>query len=429
MPTFNIQGRVLKKSVQLGVSKAKVQVFHLGHPVPIVETETDFDGKFNVSFPWTEAGRPDVHFRVLQVLNGVEQVIYNENPATQTRFNIADVLSVTLRADEGLTLTSPPSPQPDNNRFVFTRVGKIGAFQIDSASGYARPDTEETPDSADADAPFGSTLDIAGWFGLASDVQFYKILYHRDGGKPQDITDPLFNSFYESGPVGKPGQWKTINMGPFSDAKLTHYYKLPDLESGLIWTFPDLLAQWDTTKVANGTYKLTVLGFNGKLQPAASLTFDPKFSELTLRVDNSPPVIKIRGIEHSPSEGDPFAKVDVCDIVPFIKGKLSLIIEASDAEGHLRSYSLAAMFGHNLSVTPPPPGASDSYANPVNNKAHQWKGGVFMVVYDGAAYPVTNMPTCAYQFRLNAAKRTTNGYTNISGGEDTVHITLQRPKP
>ncbi|HEX2643255.1 MAG TPA: hypothetical protein VHU81_09695 [Thermoanaerobaculia bacterium] len=427
MPTFNIQGRVIKKSGQLGIPKAKVRVFHFGRLAPVAEVETELDGKFKASFAWTETGRPDVYFRVVQVINDVEQVIYNEDPATATRFNIADVLSVTLRADEGLTLTPPPVPQAGDNRFIFTRVGNTGVDQIDSATGYARLDTAATPDSADADAPFGSTLNIAGWFGLASDVQFYKILIHKAGATPQDLTDPVYNTYYESGPPGKPGQWKKISMGPFSDSKLTNYYRLPDLENGLIWIFPDLLAQWDTTRVANGTYKLTVLGFNGKLQPAASLTFNPD-SELTLRVDNSAPVIKILGIEHSPSPGDPFARVEVCEIVPFIKGKLRLKIEASDAEGHLRSYSLAAMFGHNLSVTPPPPGASDSYANHVNNTTHHWNGGVFLVDYDGATYPVTKMPTCAYQFRLNAAKRTTNGYNIIFGGEDTVHITLQRPK-
>jgi len=37
------------------------------------------------------------------------------------------------------------------------------------------------------------------------------------------------------------------------------------------------------------------------------------------------------------------------------------------------------------------------------------------------------MPTCAYQFRLDVTKRTTNGYGLIYiGVEDTMHITLKR---
>jgi hypothetical protein len=38
------------------------------------------------------------------------------------------------------------------------------------------------------------------------------------------------------------------------------------------------------------------------------------------------------------------------------------------------------------------------------------------------------MPTCAYQFRLWASKRTTNGYGLIYHHvEDTWHVTIQRP--
>jgi hypothetical protein len=37
------------------------------------------------------------------------------------------------------------------------------------------------------------------------------------------------------------------------------------------------------------------------------------------------------------------------------------------------------------------------------------------------------MPACAYEFRLRASKRTTNGYGLIYDGlEDTKHLTLQR---
>ncbi len=42
--------------------------------------------------------------------------------------------------------------------------------------------------------------------------------------------------------------------------------------------------------------------------------------------------------------------------------------------------------------------------------------------------PANLMPSCAYQFRLRASKRTTNGYHLIyTGVEDTWHATIQRP--
>lgn len=432
MATFNIQGKVLKKSVQLGVSLAKLQVFHLGNPAPIVETQTALDGRFNVSFPWAGPGRPDVHFRVTQMIDGAERVIYNENPATQTRANIADVLSVTLKTDDGLSAVSPGSGQPYDHLFLFTRVGTIGVNQIDtvgaSASGYAFPDTlAAAPNSDDANSPFGSTLDIAGWFGQFADVYRYKVQYD-DGSGWKDVRDPLANSYYEFALGG--GDWITMAMGPFTEGGQTNVYKLPYIEKpGHPWIFPDLIARWDTTKVANNLYPLRIQGFKvgpdgTTLVPSSSLIIDPSFGNLKLRIDNTPPVVKIKTIEHAPP-GQSFAPVAVCQIISFTTGKLRFQVEASDAQGHLRAYSLAALFGHNLSVTPQPAGAADSYAGHIDPSRH-WHGGTFTIEYDGGAYPPNKMQTCAYQFRFGGAKRTTNGYGNIFAGEDTVHITLMR---
>lgn len=432
MATFNIQGRVVRTASNLGVPGAKVKAYQLGQTAPIIEAVTAIDGSFNVSFPWA-SGRPDVHFKVTQTLNGAETEIYNENPATQTRFNIADVLAVTLKTDAGLALVSPPSGRPYDSLFVFTRVGTTGVNQIDTTgpapSGYASPDTSpDPPNSADANAPFGGTLDIAGWFGQFCDVYRYKVQYY-DGTTWQDISDPLSNSYYEFALGG--GNWVTMAMGPFTEGTQTNVYKLPYVEKpGQPWIFVDQIARWDTTKVPDGLYPLKLLGFTiapdgTTLVPAASLLIDPAYGTLHLRIDNQPPVGRIVAITHTPAGGSPVA-VQVCDIVTFSNGTLSFQIEASDAQGHLRGYSLTAMFGHNLFVTPSPAAARDDYSAHIGPSRH-WTGGPVTVAYDGTAYPATKMPSCAYQFRLDVAKRTTNGYGLIYSVGDTVHITLQRP--
>lgn len=436
MPTFNIQGRVQRRSSLLGISLAKVQVFQLGQVAPIVETPTALDGSFNVSFPWA-SGRPDVHFKVTQRIDGAEQVIYNENPATQTRFNIADVLSVTLRTDEGLSAVSPGTGRPYDTLFVFTRVGVIGVNQIDTvgatASGYAFPDTSAAvPNSADANAPFGGALDIAGWFGAFADVYRYKVQYN-DGSGWHDVNDPLSNSYYDFALGG--GNWVTMAMGPSTEGGQTNLYKLPYVERpGQPWIFPDLIARWDSNRVANNLYTLRIQGFKvasdgTTLVPSSALIIDPSYGNLKLRIDNSPLVVHINSIQHASTPGGSFATVNVCDIVDFGSAStLRFQFEASDAQGHLKAYSLAAMFGHNQNVSPPPTTpnrASDSYANHIDATRH-WNGGIFTVDYSGSAYPPASMPTCAYQFRLGATKRTTNGYVNIFSGEDTVHITLRR---
>jgi hypothetical protein len=435
MSTFNIQGTVVSKSSQRGISLAKVQVFQRGLATPIAETPTQVDGGFDVSFSWSD-GRPDVHFRVTQTVNGTDEVIYNENPATQTRQNIADVLSVTLETDAGLSLVPSATGRPDDSLFLFTRVGIIGVNQIDTvgaaASGYAFPDVDPAaPNSIGANSPFGSTLDIAGWFGQFAGVFRYKVQYD-DGTGWQDVDDPLANSYYDESVLGD-GSWMTVALGPFTEGGQSNVYKLPDVEKpGQRWIFPDLIARWDTTKVTDNLYTLRIQGFGvaadgTTLVPSAALIIEPDFGNLKLRVDNSPPAVSIQSIEHSPTGGDPFNPVCVCDIVPFGSGKLRFTFEASDAEGHLAGYSLAALFGHNQVVAPPPAQAADSYPGHIDATRH-WNGGTFVVDYDGSVYTADKMPTCAYEFRLDVSKRTTNGYGNIfTGLGDTVHITLKRP--
>jgi hypothetical protein len=99
---------------------------------------------------------------------------------------------------------------------------------------------------------------------------------------------------------------------------------------------------------------------------------------------------------------------------------------AQDTNGHLRGYSLTTLFGHNQ-ATPVPPGGADGYSTHIDATRH-WNGGVFTAVYEGGTtFRPSVMPACAYEFRLRASKRTTNGYGLIYDGlEDTKHLTLQR---
>ncbi len=434
--TFNVQGRVLRKSTGLGVSHATVKVYQKGQAAPLAKVETTPEGKFSTDFSWPldvsiHSNRPDVHFQVTQVLDGAEAVIYNENPATDSRLNIGDVLSVDLETEQGLTLSKPAKARPFTEDFLFTRVGIIGVDEID-AKGYARPGAKP-PTSMDSDAPFGSALHVAAWFGKKTDVHRYKVEYSADGKTWHEVSDPLYNRYYAGG-----GKWVTMAMGPIKEGGEKNLYKLPYVESSgpSPWMFPDLIARWDTTKVADGTYTLRIRGYKrtplpGKDKPGTvvklvkskKLKIDPHDGELKLRVDNAPPTSKLLKMSYSTSTGwDP---VKVCEVVSFKTGKLRLELEASDAAGHLRSYRLDAMYGHNKRVLPrpqTPDKAADDYSAHVA-PSQQWKGGKITVDYEAG----TSMPTCAYQFRLGVSKRTTNGYGRIYRWvEDTMHVTLQR---
>lgn len=440
MATFNIQGSTVNKTTGAGIPFATVRVYQLGVATPLASGSTDASGRFNLTFSWPydvsiPANRPDVHFKVTQRVDGADRIIYNENPATQTRRNIGDVLAVTLKVSEGVSsMPAPSTGRPTDSLFVFTRVGTLGVNQIDTsgpaASGYARPDTNPAaPNSSDANAPFGSTLDLAGWFGQLADVYRYKIQYSSDGVTWHDISDPLSNTYYEFALGG--GTWRTIAMGPFSQGGQVNVYTLPYVEQPAVpWIFPDLIARWDSSKVANGLYTLRIQGFKvdstgTMLVPSTSLIIDPAFGQLKLRVDNSPPEVAIGAITHFPPSGPP-QEVEVCDIVPFTTGRLEVTLTARDTQGHLRGYSLTTLYGHNQ-TTPLPPGGGGDYSTHIN-ATRQWSGGVFTVSYNGGTtFTPPVMPTCAYEFRLRVSKRTTNGYGLVYDGlEDTKHLTLQR---
>jgi hypothetical protein len=114
-----------------------------------------------------------------------------------------------------IEVTQPVPPPPYDHLFVFTRVGLIGVDQIDTvgatASGYAYPAISPAPPaSSDANSPFGSTLDIAGWFGQQAQVYRYKVQVD-DGSGWRDVTDPLANTYYDFALGG--GSWRTVAMG------------------------------------------------------------------------------------------------------------------------------------------------------------------------------------------------------------------------
>lgn len=433
MVTYNIQGKVISKRNGLPVPFANIEVLEVdkvgaNYTVSAIATgKSQMNGAFNITFnfPYPLPNRPDIIFRVSQNVDGIVKYIYNENPSEDTRWNIGDVLSVNLEVEEEcVTLNSPLGSAPYNQLFVFTRVGIIATMDIDQTDGYAYSDIDPAPpNSMDSNVPFGRTLDIAGWFGLFCDVEYYKIQYSSDGITWKDISDPLYNNWYD---VAN-GQWVTESLGPLTIAGVNNLYKLPRRD--IPWTFPDLLARWDTTKVQDGLYTLRIQGkklVSNSIVDAVFLIIDPSYGTLKLQVDNSTPKCEIKQVWHDTTLLEP------CTIVNFTSGKIKIVLEASDIKGHLRRYALYAYYGHNQIVVPSPAPpvspnkAVDDYSNQIG-PTKKWSGGIYTVEYPASEYDSFEMPTCAYQLRLRVDKRTQNGYGLVYWDyEDTVHITIQR---
>jgi hypothetical protein len=178
------------------------------------------------------------------------------------------------------------------------------------------------------------------------------------------------------------------------------------------YSINDLLLQWESSGFAAGAHQ-----FKAEFFKSDGSSIAAPAQTLTLRVDNNLPLVQVVDVRHNG------ASVPVCDIVNLTDSNdgVQVVITARDVEGHLRQYSLQAHYGENASVQI----ASGSY--PVPHPAnHQWLGVTNQTVPPS---PQEFIPptSCAYQFRLSAWPRVTNGYAHIGYAEATRHVTLIKP--
>jgi hypothetical protein len=459
MSNFLIQGKVVSITNGQPVPYATVQVFQVtppGNTTSLLTTvSTLADGTFSAPFAFASPPRPNVILRVSQTVGGTTTYIYGENPATDTRWAIADVVNVTLKASGNVVTSHPPlTPMPTGDEFLFTRVGNIVTGSISQTNGYAYDNEAPPPypySTQDSDMPFGGTLSIGGWFGAGLTTpplgaQYYKVqwtpaIQAATGPGPwTDVTDPLSNSWYDF----SNHTWVTQSMGPMTVGGvggISNLYQLPNNPASIPWAFPDLLAQLDTTILPTGPVTLRAIGYTGAAVPGIvgdgtlatwlSSYVDPAFGSLKLQIDNTPPgSAVITGININGSS------VPAC--APANLGSsptdyLEIEFGASDPLGHLRDYAVDAIWGANNYVMPPPssgPGwnpAYDNYSAHIDG-SHQWVGSATLTArYYGSQYNSAEMGPCAYDFRLGLNKRTTNGYGLIyTGYEYNFTITLTR---
>src|SRR5262245_27831785 len=117
MDSYVVQGKVVSKTNNLPVPGAKVEVFEVDPSAgtysvdPIITTPsnifTDSDGKFYGMFNFPGPAKPDIIFRLRQKISGIDHVIYNEIPAFNTRWNIANVVYVNIKVEEYCVTISP----------------------------------------------------------------------------------------------------------------------------------------------------------------------------------------------------------------------------------------------------------------------------------------------------------------------------------
>lgn len=453
---------------------AKVEVFEVDpliggsydiNPTSLTTATVDNNGNFTATFSWPsggagyEVGGPDLIFRFTQNINGSFETIYEELPL-ETHWNVADGDTLNFDITSPLAVCSNPnvnvSSIPNNMLFLFTRVGICETDEIDckgsdsSSEGYYRP--RKAPynrTGMNTDQPFGGTLDLFGWFGKLCNIAYYKVQYSTDGGANwTDIETSLPNKWYDtSDPNPLNWHWVSESMGPFSDGGQDNLYNIPFLvRPDTPWSWLDRIARFNTTLVTDGLCRLRIVGYKWSgsvLVPATSsdILVEPNYGEIVLQIDNTAPTVKFLDFKINN------AAQQVCSILSFsASDNISVDFRVWDQRGHLREYALEAMYGCDCKVRPRPTNADGDYDLNASG-SHSWQGSTsYTTVYSGSTYldgstdPTTDccsmsytqmpsyvMPSCAYQFRLHASKRTTNGYGLIySWVEDTWHITIQR---
>ncbi len=460
---YSVQGKVLCASSGWVPKGATVQVYEVD-PVPggsyavntpaLATAAINDSGNYTLTFPWPsggsgfEAGGPDLIFRVTQNIDGATQVIFDE-PTSKTHWNVADGATQNISITSALAVcTNPavtPSNIPNNKLFLFTRAGVYETAIIDcqgssaASSGYCRP--RKAPynySGADSDMPFGGSVDLFGWFGQQVQLAYYKVQFSVDNGSTwTDVETPLPNKWYDTSDINPLNwHWVSESMGPFTDGGQSNLYKVPYLvRPNTPWSWLDRVVQFNTTLATDGAVRLKITPYvwnmgHTALEPATSsnIMVDTNYGEIVLQIDNTPPNVQILDVKLNNTSKK------VCDILSFgtaATDKIDVNFRVFDPRGHLRDYALNAMYGHNAVVTPTPTMPNKAVDDYQNNSAGSplWTGNLsFSAQYKGNVYTSALMPTCAYQLRLQASKRTTNGYGLIYHWvEDTWHVTIQRP--
>jgi len=306
----------------------------------------------------------------------------------------SDSVLCELQLDE--SVYSPVGP-------IFLGVGHVPVDRI-TADGYADTTSDAGYFFQVKDAPFGGTLPlmINHPRAYADNGRYYRI--EVDGVlQAQAFTDYQWNTTQ--------GKFVATTTVP----SLGYYpVRLPNA----LWYNHWLGSLLPTEGLTNGLHTITIKLFSSK-SAAALLSQQSK----VVRIDNSWPLASIDQIIHHHAVNGQ-TPVNTCGIVTENSDQFSFRITARDAEGHLRDWSLVALWGDNKSATV----ASDSYTP---NPAKQWVGlnGVVVPAAPWAA-TVAGDPTsrrCAHTFYLHVWDRTINGYNYLHYRAYHKSITLLLP--
>jgi hypothetical protein len=415
------------------------------------------DARIRALFPWWWwcCDDPNIIFSVTQ--NG--NLIVNENPATDTRWCLEDGSNVTLVGNASTSTICSPGCPPETG-FVWTNVGNVEVADI--SLGYAYPAAA----GDNRDLAFAGSLELFGMLapGLVSYYQVYGAQWTgnaaRGGVAPSPgsgapVAAPLDRVVYIYNADFTFNSSHTVRMGPFSQGGLVNLYATQEARQtgptppGLL-PFPAVPAggsvYWDKLGLmlrsgssnliggaTTGSVDLTVIGYDGALNPVALTPDDP----LTLTIDNTPLTTShVNGVSAWRSPGVPAVQTGTGDCPAYDVGPTGFVlidVTVSDSEGHLFEYYVNAEYGHGHEAPVTPPGVRGYVTNPLvsggdpNYAQKSWVGGNEVMTFPASTPGVSSPPPdCCYEFRLRVGKRVTDGYHFPSlGDSDFQTISLK----
>ncbi len=281
-------------------------------------------------------------------------------------------------------------------------IGHVPASSI--AAGYATTDPGYFFQVKDS--PFGGTLPLMvnhdeAW---AAGARYYKVLV--DGAEVRDA----FADYKWSNALSR---FELQAVAPLA----TGFYRVRSPAE--LWFNHFLGAMVATGGLTNALHTIEVRLFASASAAAEIGAGADPGRRIPVRVDNSLPSAAINQILHDGSV------VGACAVVSSGSTNFGFDVTATDPDGHLKSWSLIAMWGDNAAASI----ASDTYANHLGG-APIWSGTAGVVpggpgwnANDGS-YPSTH---CAHTFYLDVWDRVIDGWSYIH--EATYHksITLLFP--
>jgi hypothetical protein len=180
----------------------------------------------------------------------------------------------------------------------------------------------------------------------------------------------------------------------------------------------DLLFQLDSNgslgfaALTTGIHEFQVVFLN-----TAGATIPAPPQTLTLYIDNVQPELQLFEIRYKGATVAPCSVVEITETPDPVKVRF----RAFDPEGDLLNFSLMAYYGGpgTPAINLLPAGMGPYPGGNWQGVADQW--------IDCPLSPRFPPVSCAYQFRLSATARVTNGYGYIGYNEVTSHVTFRRP--